>query len=499
MEAQADQKQAPVPISLRLGEAFREGLNVYNLGPVTSEQIAAADKAAADNYADVHPGPQRVGLVRSVGAVPLSVKEGSALRITLPDGGNLWTLAIRSPGAFGLRLHFTNFDVGAGSAIVYARSADGVIVRGPYTGRGPGGRGEFWTASLPGDTAFIEVSGTDGPQLEVAELLHFDRDLTGSVQDQAATAQVLPCHLDVMCADFVNPMARDAVGRMNFVKDGLGFLCTGTLLEDLDGETVVPHMLTARHCISTQAVTNTLEVVWLWQQSSCNGTLPNFASLPRNVSGTLLETNNGNDMSFIRLDGTVPGGVSLAGWTRAPLPDRPYGVHHPAGSFKRATLFDEHFLLISGCIFFDPGDYHFVRAINGVVQGGSSGSGIFNSAGQIMGQLYGICCGLGHGLDCNESDCSNRDQWRAVYGEFDTTFPIIERWLKLGGTIHVDGRFRGSELGTPDQPFNTVNEANTFAWDGARIKIQAGPYREPVTFSKRLIVLASGGSVTIGQ
>jgi hypothetical protein len=67
------------------------------------------------------------------------------------------------------------------------------------------------------------------------------------------------------------------------------------------------------------------------------------------------------------------------------------------------------------------------------------------------------------------------------------------------GTLHVDHLHGGVEIGSLREPFNTVNEANARIWDGARINIRSGSYPEPVTFSKRLEVLASGGSVTIGR
>jgi hypothetical protein len=66
-------------------------------------------------------------------------------------------------------------------------------------------------------------------------------------------------------------------------------------------------------------------------------------------------------------------------------------------------------------------------------------------------------------------------------------------------TIHVDGSYSGEEEGTPTKPFNTVGEAHDYAWDGAQIKIQAGSYPETLMFSKRLTILAAGGTVTIGQ
>jgi len=164
-------------------------------------------------------------------------------------------MAIRSPGAFGIRIHFASFDVGEGSVMVYAEGKNGLIVHGPFRGKGPNNSGDFWTASLPGETVFIEVYGTVMPQLEVAEFVHFDKPLGVPEEDEERAAlAVLPCHLDVMCynASQVHPLARDAVGQINFVENGLSFLCSGTLLNDLDDETTVSYFLTAYHCISTQ-------------------------------------------------------------------------------------------------------------------------------------------------------------------------------------------------------------------------------------------------------
>jgi subtilisin family serine protease len=65
--------------------------------------------------------------------------------------------------------------------------------------------------------------------------------------------------------------------------------------------------------------------------------------------------------------------------------------------------------------------------------------------------------------------------------------------------IYVDQDYGGVELGTPHEPFKTVNAANTAAWDGAWIKIDAHSYNEAVTFLKRLTIVSNGGTVTIGQ
>jgi hypothetical protein len=66
-------------------------------------------------------------------------------------------------------------------------------------------------------------------------------------------------------------------------------------------------------------------------------------------------------------------------------------------------------------------------------------------------------------------------------------------------TIYVDRGYSGEEKGTNWKPFNTVGEANNFAWDGARIKIKAGSYPEQTTFSKRVEVVTHSGTATIGK
>ncbi len=477
---------------------------IHTLEPLTVDMIAVADEAAKQRFANVNPGPVRVGVVRSIGPTPLSLAGGSFSRSPSPEGENVWTLAIRSPGAIGIRIHFSNFEIGNGSALVYAREAEGAIVHGPYTAKGPNQTGDFWTASLPGELVVIEVSGAGTLNTEIAEIVHFDKHPAASAQGEGFAPQDhLPCHLDVRCyaSPPVNPFARDAVGQMNFVDGGQNFVCTGTLLNDRDGETFVPYFLTAFHCVNTQAVTNTLEVVWLWQRNSCGGPLPNFFSLPRNIGGALLETNptdSGNDMAFIRLTGEVPGGAALAGWTTGNLPNNFVGIHHPGGSWKRVNFQHEE-LIVGPCDNRPRSQYHYCVNDSGITEGGSSGSGIFNDAGQLMGQLWGVCCPASHGENCANSACNNRDEYNTVYGKFSVTYPLIRRWLMIGGTIHVNSAYTGEELGTPDQPFNTVTEAINLAWNGARIKIQAGSYPEALTASTQVLLLANGGTVSIGR
>jgi hypothetical protein len=160
------------------------------------------------------------------------------------------------------------------------------------------------------------------------------------------------------------------------------------------------------------------------------------------------------------------------------------GIHHPDGSFKRISFGETTYVPIEE----GDQDHLFIVWGRGSTAGGSSGSPLFNRRShKVMGHLRSGFA------SCNNPEGDDK------YGRFDRTYSAIKRWLEIGGTINVKSNHRGTEQGTPTQPFRTVSQANSFAWDGARIKIQAGHYREEVVFSKQLTILATGGPVIIGR
>jgi hypothetical protein len=134
---------------------------------------------------------------------------------------------------------------------------------------------------------------------------------------------------------------------------------------------------------------------------------------------------------------------------------------------------------------------------SGIIEGGSSGSGIFNFSGQLFGHLNGYCC-LYPSCDGEDISCSSVDDYVAMYGEFETTYPLIKWYLTVGGTLHVDGAASPPGFGTPEHPYTQIGFAYLFAWPGARIKIAAGSYNERLTLNKRVTLVSAGGSVRVG-
>jgi len=431
------------------------------------------------------PGLFRNGIVRPVNVGVADVAFAPSVRFA--NGHELHAVAIQSPFAQGMRVHFNAADIRGGRLLVYAPTENGLVVRGPFTDHGPMGTGDFWTATLPGDLVFIELIAAPDAQLVVAEVVHFDRLNTSNTMDAEGAGGPLPCQLDVACEP-VNVAARMATGQMTFVKDGSSYVCSGTALNASNSG--VPYFITARHCLSTQTAVNSLEVVWDWERDTCTGTLPSYTTLPRNVGGWLLETTSQSDMTFVRLAGGVMNSA-FAGWTTATGVNG-QGIHHPYGSYKRATWLDDVGTCLS-CVCRDPSDFDYYDMINGYLQGGSSGSGVFNASGQLAGQLYGHC---GANLD---EDCSLADDQHAVYGEFQTSYGYVSRWLIMGDTMHVDAaNLSGFEFGTASFPYNTVAEANSAAWPGMRILVEPAQYSELLLLTRQMIFEAHGGSVVMG-
>ena len=75
--------------------------------------------------------------------------------------GRLWRVQIQSPGASALRVHFQNFNVGAGR--VWLHTTEGQVY-GPYTGQGMYGDGDFWSDIVFGPSFTLEYQpGPDDP------------------------------------------------------------------------------------------------------------------------------------------------------------------------------------------------------------------------------------------------------------------------------------------------------------------------------------------------
>lgn len=363
--------------------------------------------------------PLRVGVPRSTPHGLLS-SQTAGRWIQGPDGSMLWTLELESPGAKSIRINFSRFQLPEGGRVVI--TGDGNNPTYAYHGDGPIGKGHFLSHTIYGESVYVEYQPPPGQSavavIEIDEIVHAYRDTAGSQSFSLA----LPCEEDVTCYT-VDAIAQAAVGRMYF---GNGYTCSGALLNDVDTNTSAGYFLTANHCLNTQALVDTLEITWLYETDSCGGSTTWSST---SLGGTLLATSDyyyGTDFTFLRLADDPQEGQGFAAWTSASPTGPVVGIHHPQGEWKRVS-FGTLTTSDPVCAPDLPLErYWYLSWEDGITESGSSGSPLFNSNWEVVGQLFGSCY-----YPQNPPGCDTRDLYNTAYGKFAISFNQFTNYLAL--------------------------------------------------------------------
>jgi hypothetical protein len=370
---------------------------------------------AVDLKSVKHRESNQIGVNRTVGIA----SQTYGRKFKNSDGTEIRLLAIKSPGAVRVRVHFTNVDLPAEDALyVYGTSKDAVVA-GPYRGKGPWNSGDFWSRSIEGDTVVIEYfSRTGQGSFDIPEISHIYEQVAA---EDTHAPDLLGCHIDASCS---TAPEKNAVGRIAFTTPTGSFVCTGTLLNDRANDHI-PYFLTANHCVSTQAIAQTVETYWFYQTASCNsGGLRTWVY--SGAGADLLATQRANDFALIRLVDSAPAGAAYAGWDAAPLAvgTSVRGFHHPAGfsppsvqSHLRRSDGSVNSTSVSCSATGLSGGFR-VAWTMGTTEPGSSGSGVWYS-GQSSYLVGVLSCGP-------PPTCTDPD---ALYSKFSQFYSQIQPFI----------------------------------------------------------------------
>ena len=341
------------------------------------------------------------------------------------DGSTVWRLTIHSPGALGIRLHFTGFAAGSGRLWVHDGSSELSQIAGPYAGMGPYNDGDFWSDVVMSDSAVIEYQPAGRavrrglPPFQIAEISHIFSDPQPGPKEDLSRAAAATCNLDSTCYSEWADTAK-AVGRISFESGGGSFVCSGTLLNTRNNSGDLL-FLTANHCIDTDTVARTLQAFWFYQTSACNGAPPSTRNVPRTAGSRLLVTGDRTqgDFSLVRLN-SVPSGVMFSGWDPAEVAEGTAltVVHHPSGDYKRIAFGNR---VASSRI---TSAFYSVLYSQGLTEGGSSGSGLFSAPLVLTGTLSN-----GPKADTPEQYC-RIIPFADNYGRFSSFYPLIRDILE---------------------------------------------------------------------
>ncbi len=452
-------QQGAVPAAAPLAASLRDEA----LAPALRIDLPALPKQAA--AADSPPGaPLRVGTVR---ALPKALAVGAW---TAVPGGYVTRIAATSEGAGGIRARLDlgtvpgpmQVRVRGGDARVEEMALDpwrGNVAWTPWTA-GPTQAIEIYTPVLPGNAAAVSVGA----------VVDMDR---GPFETKASAGA---CTLESMCApdDPALPAgmaqaiaaASRASVRVNFIDGGSSFLCTATLVNT--DRFPAPYLLTANHCIHDADAATTLTTVWFSESAMMCPDQAGNVPFSRQVAGgaDLVFTNHNVDSSLLLMNAAAPDGAVYAALDASRLVpgEAIVSVSHPKGDTSRYAVgtFDA-LLRIDGY----PQDHYGVRFSRGIIEAGSSGSGLFTLSGgelRLRGILTGTTVRQSGGMSCTDPDED------ALYGRYEVFQPEVAQYLGTPRAADdAPNRARDLFAKAPDAADVLVPGAATRALDARRI------------------------------
>lgn len=376
----------------------------------------------------------------------------------------VWRQRILSPNAYTINLGFTEFYLPE-SAKLFLYNSDKSEVFGPLTKSDNDDHMSYWTPMIGGEEIVIELqihsSEINDYQLLLSKVNHDFADIRKSLSGS--------CNVDVVCgaADGYEIIDgyRDIISSVGaYSLEGVD-QCSGTLINNTNND-CRPFFLTATHCEIENSNAHTVVVFWNFENSTCrtpgsqaSGGIGDGIRNQVNSGSVIrasLDGDNGNDFMLLELDDPIDPAMNLffAGWNReVTLPDTSICIHHPNVEEKRIS-FD-----------FDPlvndfalgPDSTYIRVLDwdiGTTEPGSSGSGIFNTNKELIGQLTG-------GL----ATCNN-DRWDR-YGWFRFSWEggglprnSLKSWLDPAntGATNIAGRGCSFDLIIDDTSFEICGE-----------------------------------------
>ena len=309
----------------------------------------------------------------------------------LPQGDKLWRLAIRCQGAFTINLTFDNYHLPPGASL-FVYNADKSQVIGAFTDFNNREDKVFATTLVKGEEITIEYYEPSNPvfrgELNIYRVTHGYRDAYGYAKSFGGSGS---CENNVACPESAG-WENQIKSVCMLVSGGSGF-CSGAIVNNTS-QNGVPYILTANHCYSDPSSW----VFWFnWQSPTCAN--PGSSPAYNSISGATLKARNASsDFCLVQMSSTPPSSYNVyyAGWNRQNVAATSgAGIHHPAGDIKKISFSTTPYT--SDTYSGTPADSHWkVIWSDGVTEGGSSGSPIFDQNHRIVGQLHGgpsVCGG----------------------------------------------------------------------------------------------------------
>lgn len=376
-----------------------ETFNHQTIKTLKLEQPDLSEVIAEDIENDKETKMMRFGVI-----IPIYKDFFQEAQKTQVSEGEIWTLSIEVPEAQALVFYSDDFQLPrTGKLFLY--NEDKTKVLGAFTHRNNCSDNTFATEYLEGDKITIEYfqpyNETQQPQIELTEIGYAYRGITKLTDEYRSSGD---CNVNVNCSEgdnFRNEQRGVCRIQVRMSSYYMGW-CTGTLVNNTNYD-YSPYILTAAHCVEdveSNSYYSQFVFYFKYENSGCSTTGAE-PSRSKSITGGTLKAldnsyaNNGSDFALFLLNDDIPQSYDpfWCGWDkRNRTVSNGVGIHHPSGDVKKISTFETQ---IQGASYGADVATHWMvdwaETENGwgIMEGGSSGSALFNSDGLIIGTLTG--------------------------------------------------------------------------------------------------------------
>jgi len=312
---------------------------------------------------------------------------------TLADGTQVWRLIISSKDAVSMNLVFSKYTLYPGNQL-FAYNVDQTIVRGPFSAWNNKEDGGMALAPIRGEEIVLELIVRPNSQMPIFEVGFVNHEVMYGFGDSGS------CNINTVCSYTDDFNMRDEVDAAAMILTAAGSRrCSGTMINNA-AQNSRQLFLTANHCLGGE---NSWIFMFNYQSTQCNLAQQTDGPTSQSVQGSrLLGSGAASDVALLELTEQIPANydVYLAGFNAVNTATIPFAIHHPSGDIKKiawseqntvsdqwsGTNRDTHWQVVQ---WHGPGNGAGNQGDRTTTEPGSSGSGLFDPQGRLVGQLHG--------------------------------------------------------------------------------------------------------------
>ena len=323
---------------------------------------------------------------------------------TLENGDRIWRMAYSSKNAYSINFLFDAFKIPVGAKL-YVYNGEKTDLLRPFTHHNNNPEEVLGTWLVEGDHAYIEyyqpANVVGEAKITVGSVVHGYRTTASyekSLGDSGDCNQDVDCDITPASDPYQLDTRKEEVKAASamIVVGGTGN-CSGTLVNNTNNDGKA-YFMTANHCGGGEG-SWAFRFNWRSPNPSCSTTAgsPN-GSYNQTVSGaTLRASSSESDMELVEITDASffvnNSNLVWAGWNRSTtqVPNVNFGIHHPSGDIQKVCREDDGAYRAS--VNFNGNSSTKMWYIDqwelGVTEPGSSGSGLYNETGHLIGMLSG--------------------------------------------------------------------------------------------------------------